>query len=182
MSPIHPTVWLSALAFQALNATCIGGWLAGHGPTHPADWAGRILWVEVGLVLFALGLMGNVYHDDELREIRRAAARNLKRREAAQGEGKDKGEGGKGKSVAKVYMMPENGLFRVVLYPHYLCEWIEWAGFWMVGGLGCVPARNFVVAEVATMLPRAVQGRRWYVDRFGRERVGSRKAVIPGLV
>lgn len=79
-------------------------------------------------------------------------------------------------------MMPENGLFRAVLYPHYLCEWIEWCGFWMVGGLGCVPARNFVVSEISTMMPRAVQGRRWYVERFGKEKVGSRKAVIPGLV
>jgi len=180
MSPIHISVWLSALAFQSVNATCIGGWLAGYGPTTTADWAGRILWIEVGLMIFAAGFLGNVYHDDELREIRRAAARNQKRKEAAQGE-KGKGKG-KGEGVSKVYMMPANGLFRAVLYPHYLCEWIEWCGFWMVGGLGCVPARNFVVSEISTMMPRAVQGRRWYVERFGKEKVGSRKAVIPWLV
>lgn len=176
MSPIHLSVWLSALAFQFVNATCIAGWLAGYGPTSPADWAGRILWIEVGLMVFAVGFLGNIYHDDELREIRRAAARNLERREGAQG------EKGKGKGVDKVYMMPENGLFRMVLFPHYFCEWIEWCGFWMVGGLGCVPARNFVVSEVATMMPRALQGRRWYVARFGKEKVGGRKAVVPGLI
>ena len=99
-----------------------------------------------------------------------------------QGEKRKGGEVGMGGGVDKVYMMPENGLFRLVLFPHYLCEWIEWCGFWMVGGFGCVPARNFVVSEVTTMMPRALQGRRWYIKRFGREKVGSRKAVIPGLI
>lgn len=176
MSPIHVFVWLAALSFQLINSTCIGGWLAGYGPVTNKAWEGRVLWLEVGLILFAAGLVGNIFHDDELREIRRVAATNQKKKEEA------KGEKGKGKSVDKVYMMPENGLFKLVLYPHYLCEWIEWSGFWMIGGLGCVPARSFVINEIATMLPRALRGKRWYVERFGRNRVGSRKAVIPGVI
>lgn len=127
-------------------------------------------------MVFALGFLGNIYHDDELREIRRAAARNQERKQADQQDPKKK------TSVDKVYMMPANGLFRVILYPHYLCEWIEWAGFWMVGGLGCIPARIFLVNEIAAMLPRAIRGRVWYIDRFGREKVGRRKAVIPGIL
>ena len=127
-------------------------------------------------MIFAAGLLGNIYHDDELREIRRAAARDQKRREEAQA------EKGQKKNVDKVYMVPENGLFRVILYPHYLCEWIEWSGFWMIGGLGCVPARNFVINEITTMTPRAVQGWNWYVQRFGKEKIGSRKAVLPGVL
>lgn len=180
MSPIHISVWLSALTYQFINATCIGGWLAGYGPTTTSDWSGRILWIEVGMVIFAVGFLGNIFHDDELREIRRAAARNQKKKEVAQGE---KGKDGKpGKGVDKVYMLPQNGLFGIILYPHYLCEWIEWCGFWMIGGLGCVPARNFVLSEVSTMMPRAVQGRKWYITRFGKEKVGNRKAVIPGIL
>lgn len=85
-------------------------------------------------------------------------------------------------SVEKVYMLPKNGLFHYVLFPHYLCEWVEWCGFWMVGGLACGPARAFVVNEVATMLPRALHGWDWYVEKFGREKVGKRKAIIPGLL
>ena len=42
--------------------------------------------------------------------------------------------------------------------------------------------RNFVVNEIATMLPRALQGKRWYVEKFGKERVGKRGAVIPGIL
>jgi len=177
MSPIHVSVWLSALAFQLINATCIGGYLASYGPLTTADWAGRAVYIELGMMIFFVGLAGNIYHDDELREIRRAAARNMQKREEANGEGK-----GKWKSVDKVYMMPENGLFRAVLYPHYFCEWVEWAGFWMIGGLSCVPARTFVLNEIATMLPRALQGKRWYVKKFGKEKVGNRKAVIPGII
>ena len=174
MSPIHPLVWLLAVFFQLSNATCIGGWLAGYGPTTDRDWAGRLYWMECGLVVFGWGLLANMFHDDDLREIRRAADRRQRREAAATG-----------KPVAgvdKVYMMPKNGLFRYVLYAHYLCEWVEWAGFWMVGGWQCWPARTFLVNEMATMVPRALQGKRWYVARFGEEQVGRRKAVIPGLL
>lgn len=173
MSPIHPIIFFSAIMFQLFNATCIGGWLASYGPLTTKDWEGRAEWIEVGMVIFGLGLLSNIYHDDELREIRRAAARKQVRDSINQG--KKLG----GNSVAKVYMVPENGLFHLVLYPHYLCEWIEWCGFWMVGGLGCVPARCFVMNEVSSMLPRAVNGRQWYIERFGKEKIGARKAVIP---
>jgi 3-oxo-5-alpha-steroid 4-dehydrogenase 1 len=178
MSPIHISVWASALSFQLINATCIGGWLAGFGPATEGEWLGRSIGprIEVGIMIFAVGLLANIYHDDELREIRRAAARSQKKKQEQQGEKGDV------KSVDKVYLVPENGLFRVVLFPHYLCEWIEWCGFYMVGGLACVPARIFVINEVATMLPRALQGKHWYIERFGREKIGSRKAVIPGII
>ncbi|KAK4693272.1 hypothetical protein P7C71_g4097, partial [Lecanoromycetidae sp. Uapishka_2] len=176
MSPIHITVWASALGFQLINATCIGGWLGGFGPTTAVEWVGKGARVEVGMMIFAVGLLANIYHDDELREIRRAALRDQKRKAESQGEKTN------GKGVDKVYRIPENGLFRVVLFPHYLCEWAEWSGFWMIGGLGCVPARTFLINEIATMLPRAVQGRHWYVERFGKEKIGDTKAVIPGII
>ncbi|KAI9815092.1 MAG: hypothetical protein M1827_002935 [Pycnora praestabilis] len=180
MSPIHVIVWVSALSFQVVNSTVIGCWLAGYGPTTKADWGGRYLWIQVGMMIFMVGFLGNIFHDDELREIRRAAARNQKKREEAKGE--TKGKNGEKKDIGKVYMMPEGGLFSIVLYPHYLLEWIEWCGFWMIGGLDCGPARSFVLNEISTMLPRALQGKRWYVQRFGKEKVGARKAVIPGLI
>ncbi|KAI9787777.1 MAG: hypothetical protein M1835_002638 [Candelina submexicana] len=176
MSPMQPTVWAGALCFQLINATSIGGWLAGYGPTGRNYWAGRWGYIEVGLMIFGVFFLANIFHDDELREIRRAAARNQKR--AAEARGEKAGD----KSVDKVYMMPESGLFRAVLFPHYFCEWIEWAGFWMVGGLQCTPARSFLLSEISTMTPRALQGKRWYVKKFGAEKVGSKKAVVPGLL
>jgi len=187
MSPIHVLVWLFAIAFQITNGLSIGGWLGGYGHTTRADWAnhennykagGRM---ELGLMIWALGFFLNIFHDDELREIRRVAARNQKKRaqEAEQSTGKGKGEQ---KGVDKVYMIPQNGFFTWILYPHYLCEWIEWGGFYVMAGSGCVPARNFLVNEIATMLPRAVSGKQWYIEKFGKEKVAGRKAIIPGIL
>ncbi|KAI9680495.1 MAG: hypothetical protein M1817_003935 [Caeruleum heppii] len=177
MSPMHPSVVVSGLAFQLINATSIGGWIGGYGPVTADDWAGQVLRVEIGLIIWGFGFLGNVFHDDELREIRRAAARTQVKREQAQDE-----KGRSTKSVDKVYMLPENGLFRFIFFPHYLCEWIEWAGFWVIGGLGCIPARSFLLNEITTMTPRALQGKRWYVERFGKEKTAGRMAIIRGLL
>lgn len=52
-----------------------------------------------------------------------------------------------------------------------------------LAGLGwSTPALWFVLNELATMAPRAVDGVRWYDQRFGRRAVAGRKAVIPGLL
>ena len=174
MSPIHPFVCLSACCWNLCNGLSLGGWLAGYGPTTTQDWAGRLYVIEIGLVVWGWALLGNFFHDDDLREIRRSALRRQK--ETAEKEGKPV------EGVEKLYMIPKNGLFKYALYAHYFCEWIEWVGFWMVGGLACVPARSFLLNEIATMLPRALQGRRWYVEKFGAEKVGGRKAVIPGIL
>lgn len=189
MSPIHLFIWLEALSFQLFNAISIGSYLGGYGPTTRAEWsehrddfvaAGRM---ELGLMIFFLGFVGNIFHDDELREIRRAAIRNQKRRAAEAEESTGKGkEGGKGGNAEKVYMIPKNGLFWWIFYPHYLCEWIEWGGFFLMGGKGFIPGRTFLINEIATMLPRAIQGKNWYIERFGEEKVAGRTAVIPKIL
>ncbi|EGP83224.1 uncharacterized protein MYCGRDRAFT_77167 [Zymoseptoria tritici IPO323] len=174
MSPIHPFVFVSAFAWQVTNGLSIGGWVGGYGPRTVYDWSGKLYTIEVGLVIWGWSFLGNIFHDDDLREIRRAALRRQK--EQAAKDGKPLA------GVDKLYMMPKNGLFHFVLFPHYLCEWMEWVGFWMIGGWDCVPARSFLLNEIATMLPRAVAGKRWYVEKFGKEAVGNRKAIIPGLI
>lgn len=174
MSPIHPLVFASAAAWNLLNGLSIGGWVGGYGPQTSEAWAGRLYAIEIGLVVWGWGLLANIFHDDDLREIRRSALRRRKEQAARDGKAPE--------SVEKLYMLPKNGLFHYVLYAHYFCEWIEWTGFWIIGGWECGPARSFLFNEVATMLPRALAGRRWYVEKFGREKVGGRKAVIPGIL
>jgi 3-oxo-5-alpha-steroid 4-dehydrogenase 1 len=174
MSPIHPLVWLMAFAFQVMNALSIGGYLGGHGPTDQYYWGARSEYMFVGLVIWCWGLLGDMFHDDDLREIRRAA--NRKQVKEAKESGKPVG------SVDKIYMIPKNGLFKYVLHAHYFCEWIEWAGWWMIGGWAFHPGRNFLINEVTTMLPRALQGKRWYEKKFGKEKLEGRKAVVPGLI
>lgn len=143
--------------------------------------------MEIGLVIFGWAFLGNIFHDDDLREIRRAAGRRQKQAQAeAEAKQSQNSTGAVVETTTttteKLYMLPKNGLFHFILYPHYLCEWIEWFGFYMIGGWDCIPARTFLLNEISTMLPRALAGRRWYVEKFGKERVGSRKAIIPGVL
>jgi 3-oxo-5-alpha-steroid 4-dehydrogenase 1 len=175
MSPIHPFIWLGAFGFQVMNGISIGGWLAGHGPIgYYGEY--NIFAVEIGMMVFMMGFLGNFYFEEELRNIRRDAAD----RQAEMA--KKRGEKVKAGGVDKVYQLPRGGLFELILYPHYLCEWIEWAGFLGMTMGTCVPAQSFLLNEITTMLPRAMQGRRWYIERFGKEKVGSRRAVIPGIL
>ena len=132
----------------------------------------------VGLLLFVWGMLFNIIHEDELREIRRYAARKQEEDAKAKGEDPKKGSDG----VGKVYMVPRNYLFEWCLYPHYLFEWMEWAGYWMIGGLAFTPGRSFLILELATMTPRAWHGKKWYLERFGEKQIGKRYAIIPGIL
>lgn len=181
MSPIHVTIWVSAVAFQLVNGTLIGSWLAAYGPVTEEAWRAQLspspnLQFAVGFTLFYLGLAANFYHDDELREIRR---REQQRQERL---AKQQGAAGKPGTVAKHYQIPQAGLFKYVLYPHYLVEWVEWTGFYIACGFSCMPALMFVLNEVSAMLPRAVKGRAWYVEKFGQEKIGKKKAIFPGIL
>jgi 3-oxo-5-alpha-steroid 4-dehydrogenase 1 len=185
MSPLHAIVALAAVVFQLLNATCLGGWLAAYGPTTAAEWRDQlaplpILQFASGIALFYVGLVANYYHDGELRHIRRREMARLERIAAEQKKSGDAGRPGPS-AVRKHYEIPQAGLFKYILYPHYLSEWVEWAGFWMACGWSCAPARTFLVNEIAAMLPRAVRGKKWYGERFGEEKVRRRWAAIPGV-
>ena len=176
MSPTHPFIVTSATVFNIFNGTSIGGWLGGYGPTTAEEWSGRIIYIQIGVVIFLLGAIGNIYHDDVLREIRRASAREQQQAAAAAQ------DAGKSVTTEKVYKVPQEGMFRYILFPHYLCEWIEWGGFWIIGGRTCLPAQNFVIFEILEMTPRAFSGKRWYNKNFGEEKIAGRKAVIPRML
>lgn len=207
MSPIHISIWCSAVIFQFMNGISIGGFLAGYGPAittnityieSPTEinldqvFTQQILsqWRrKLGVAIWLLGFAANIYHDEILRDIRRPS-RKEKRARARKEEYNPVSEGKKEEKmseeenivVKKFYRIPEGGLFRYILFPHYLTEWIEWAGWWMAGGRLFFPARTFLINEITTMIPRAVQGRNWYKEKFGKENLGNRKAIIPGLL
>ena len=102
---------------------------------------------------------------------------------------KAKSEGKAVVTYDKVYVIPPaQGLFKYVLYPHYSLEWIEWTGFWILGaawGLGWnwmnSAALLFLLNELATMSPRAASGISWYEQKFGRDKIGRKWVIIPGV-
>ncbi|EGU74049.1 hypothetical protein FOXB_15439 [Fusarium oxysporum f. sp. conglutinans Fo5176] len=109
MSPVHIAVWLLGFSFQICNATCLGSWLAAYGPTTEAAWSSQssILQFSSGILIFYLGLSGNFFHDEELRDIRRREAQRQERAKLEQ----QNGHASKG--VEKHYQIPQAGLFRV---------------------------------------------------------------------
>ncbi|KAK5629413.1 hypothetical protein RRF57_005128 [Xylaria bambusicola] len=172
MSPIHFNIWSNAVLFQVVNGTAIGCWLAAYGPTTQAQWEAQgfsVAQFAFGLVVFYVGLTGNYFSDEELREIRRSEMRRQEKLKQ------------QGKTVDKHYEVPQNGLFKYMLFPHYFMEWVEWTGYWIAGGLAFTPARCFLLNEFFTMLPRAVAGGRWYKEKFGEDKIKGKYVIIPGV-
>jgi 3-oxo-5-alpha-steroid 4-dehydrogenase 1 len=174
LSPIHVVVSVFMATFQFLNSSNIASWLCYSAQAQSPDSTVYPPLVLLGLTLFLAGFALNISAEHTLFSLRRGAATR-----------KAKSEGKATVSYDKVYVIPPaEGVFTRILYPHYAAEWVEWLGYWIFAGavgLGWgTPAAWFVVAEVASMLPRAVQGREWYVGKFGEGRVVGRKAVLPG--
>ncbi|KAI5299768.1 hypothetical protein KEM56_002968 [Ascosphaera pollenicola] len=154
MSPIHVVIALSAVTFNYLNSSCLAGWVLGYvaplegpRPSHsmPFDKAKPSVSNYVpyfGLLLFAFGMYGNIRSEHTLFRLRREAA-----------EKKDHHEG-RGR-YDKVYVIPPaKGFFKTILFPHYVCEWIEWLGFAIVGFAVASPtgSSSFAASKV-TLAP-----------------------------
>ncbi|KAH0829165.1 3-oxo-5-alpha-steroid 4-dehydrogenase-domain-containing protein [Lanmaoa asiatica] len=182
-SKAHISVPLSGIAFNIVNGTLMGTYLRSHtaagflahAAARPAFWAGTALW--------ALGLFGNVLHDEILLNIRR----NAKAKGKARAKSDDDNPRGKRKEH---YGIPHGYLYAYVSYPNYLCEWVEWFGFALaaapfpsVTSLGALvssvqPPWIFFFSEIFLMIPRAYRGHRWYLDNFP-DYPKDRKVVIP---
>jgi len=192
MSPIHLRVAIAMSIFQYLNSTSLAGWLcynAQYQHQHqqitslspPSSNNSAIIapLSILGLLLFTTGLTTNILAEQTLFTLRRAAAAR-----------KSRSEGKPTISYQKVYVVPPaTGLFKYILFPHYTAEWLEWTGYWILGGawgLGWAwsdsAAMMFLVNEVVSMTPRAVEGVKWYRDRFGARSVAGRRGVLPGLL
>ncbi|KAL1886273.1 hypothetical protein Plec18167_000202 [Paecilomyces lecythidis] len=179
MSPIHVFIMVSAMAFNWFNSTCLAGWLVGYQTAVTGGYrvdgrqALRSAQPEngvqmyapfVGVGVFVVGMLGNVYAERTLYSLRREEAD----RRAREREEKEKETAGKGRSVTssspspstsispedekrkknkyhKVYVIPPaRGVFRSILYPHYVFEWLEWVGF-ALAGTAVFPSRNPVI-------------------------------------
>ncbi|KAL3468330.1 ubiquitin elongating factor core-domain-containing protein [Aspergillus heterothallicus] len=262
MSPMHAFVVVCAMFFNWFNSSCLACWLVGYNistipgvypnPSSPSlittpeeifedNLAGKIgtslLLPSLGLLLFVVGMAGNIYAERTLFSLRRNEADKNQSGTQSSKQGPAAQETENGNKYSKVYVIPpQRGVFTSLLYPHYALEWLEWTGFALAGlavfpalsppsllpdvlslstssplalGLGAsggaspplrlapwlvpavwaagklrvpvlpLPAIVFVVNAVANMLPHARWGRKWYVGKFGEEKVGGRGAVVP---
>lgn len=159
MSPIHISVALMAMLFNWINTSCMVAWLRGytvpipgfrtdgHGTTGLSTTYPIIADIlpVVGVALFGIGMMGNIYSERTLFRLRREEAekRDTKKsdtttttRSTATAANSTAGDqkGNTKNKCHKVYVIPpKKGIFRYILYPHYVFEWLEWIGFALVG-------------------------------------------------
>ncbi|OQD85287.1 hypothetical protein PENANT_c010G05605 [Penicillium antarcticum] len=148
MSPIHPFVMTSAMAFNWFNSSCLAGWIRGYTiPTLPSFSAGgyspqslpaKVAFIPtVGVILFTIGMAGNIYSETALFRFRREETeKRLAKKSDDAKPGATAGEdGGSSRNkFHKVYVIPPTrGVFRFILYPHYAFEWLEWVGFALAG-------------------------------------------------
>ncbi|CAI7564921.1 unnamed protein product [Penicillium glandicola] len=142
MSPIHVIIMSSAMLFNWFNSACLAGWLRGYTvPTIPSFYTASSgtpsprsavvdLLPTVGVVLFAIGMAGNIYSETTLFRLRREEAEKRATKKADN----ETPAGGSHNKFHKVYVIPPaRGVFRYILYPHYVFEWLEWIGFALAG-------------------------------------------------
>ncbi len=179
MSPIHAGAAMLMSIFQLLNSSNLACWIVysaremGGKNESPLFSAMSAL----GLIVYLGGLAGNIISENKLFSLRRGAAKR-----------KAKSEGKATATYDKVYVIPPaEGLFKYVLYPHYVLECVEWTGVWILGGAWGLGWGNqsaalwFVIADSAAMLPQAYDGKKWYESKFGKRAVGGRAGAIPFL-
>ncbi|KAL5000747.1 hypothetical protein BDV10DRAFT_183220 [Aspergillus recurvatus] len=162
MSPIHVFIVASAAAFNWINSACLACWLVGYNVTtvpgyYPISGLGSaeaalmtpekiledslsstmgtsLVIPAVGLILFFVGMAGNIYAERTLFALRREAADKQARQTSIDTEAKEVTDTKKPNKYHKVYIIPpKSGLFASILYPHYVFEWIEWTGFTLLG-------------------------------------------------
>ncbi|KEP49845.1 3-oxo-5-alpha-steroid 4-dehydrogenase [Rhizoctonia solani 123E] len=177
-SKSHVIVLLAGIAFNLINGSVNGTWLGAGVQTGSIGWADAPIGYWLGLAMFGLGLWGNIWHDEVLLKLR-----------------KNRGDE---KDNKPKYSIPYGGLYSLVSFPNYLCEWFEWAGFALASGSIITPLQRrltlgsyagvyitptllFALVEVALMLPRARRGHEWYHEKFS-DYPKDRKAAIPFLL
>ncbi|KAF8876200.1 3-oxo-5-alpha-steroid 4-dehydrogenase-domain-containing protein [Gymnopilus junonius] len=194
-SKTHIIVPLWGIFFNTINGSLMGSYLSSpYGRKYTAETPRTTFYI--GLTLWALGLIGNIYHDEVLLNIRRKA----------NNKGKGKADN---KSKGEHYAIPQGGLYSLISYPNYFCEWIEWLGFALAASplpfnpseftlssltsslldpqtahVRTTPltAMGLPLSEVVLMLPRAYKGHKWYHEKFGDSYPKQRKVAVPFLL
>jgi 3-oxo-5-alpha-steroid 4-dehydrogenase 1 len=146
-SKSHVVVVSSAIAFNVPNGFLLAAFLTSastaaylsRAQSSPRFWAGIALWVA--------GFVGNVYHDEILLNIRRKAIAKGKAKEL---------DGGK-QARQPHYAIPHGGLYSIISFPNYLCEWVEWFGF----AIAASPIPNFALLPGAKVLLMTASGARF---------------------
>jgi hypothetical protein len=130
----------------------------------------------IGLSLFTIGQLGNLYHHYLLSTLRpRRPQPTLDHQNGSADATK------KPQLLLQRYVAPTGGLFGYVAAPHYFFEVVAWLG------MACASQQvnSFLVAACMTnyLVGRAHKTNQWYKEQFpASEWPISRKALVPGIL
>lgn len=83
----------------------------------------------------------------------------------------------------KKYSLPDTGLFRYLICPHYTCECLLYLSLAVAAapdGQLCNQTLASALIFVAANLGVTAHGtRNWYIEKFGSDKVAGRRILIP---
>jgi len=198
-SPSHPFVVIAAIFFNSINGFLLGAYLSSATADKflrgafltPRFWVGAALW--------AAGFAGNIIHDEILLNIRRKAKAKGKSSNNKQGEHYAIPTGLLYKYISYPNYFTEwmewigfslaaaplpdftlllnlDAYTKAIKYGKYKDSL---APLLQRFADSVAPPWAFVLAEITTMIPRAVRGHAWYHTRFGDVYPRERRIVIP---
>jgi len=141
-----------ALGFNFVNGFLNGYYLGFVTSGYSLAWLADPRFI-FGMILFLGGMLINWQSDDMLIHLRKP------------------GETG--------YLIPQQGLFRLISCPNHFGEMIEWSGFALM--TWSTPALSFAVWTLVNLVPRAIHHHRWYQSAFP-DYPEKRKAFIPFIL
>lgn len=137
-----------------------------------ASTRGSRIMLRLGLLLSAVGQLGNLYHHWLLATLRPAKASGVTLLETGAG----KPTTGEASVSQKRYVIPYAGMFKYVTAPHYFFELVAWLG------IACTTQQLNVFLSVAQMFSylggRSVATTKWYESKFA-DYPADRKHMIP---
>ena len=137
-STSHVIVPIAGIIFNLANGYMLGSYLSSpYARIYlGGQWAFDRTSFRVGILLWVVGFVGNVAHDEILLQLRKRAAERKARdeKEAEDDDKKGKKKEGtvtekKTPSAGEYYGIPRGLLYDFISYPNYFCEWVEWIGF-----------------------------------------------------
>ncbi|KAH9026273.1 3-oxo-5-alpha-steroid 4-dehydrogenase-domain-containing protein [Lactarius deliciosus] len=168
-SSSHLAVVSAAVAFNAPNGFLLAAFLTSASTASYLTGALSSTRFWAGIALWAAGFAGNVYHDEILLNIRRKAIAKGKARELLDDDDRKKAQ-------PPHYAIPHGGLYSLVSFPNYLCEWVEWFGFALAAG----PFPGFALLPSAQVLLAAARSAQF--TEAGRLLVPFMDSVSPPWV
>ncbi|MDZ4725657.1 MAG: DUF1295 domain-containing protein [Leptospira sp.] len=146
------TVAVVFITFAYSNIGFLSGSLHNRATTEITNQI-PMIWMIFGFVLFMVGEVGNLYHHILLRKLRTS-------------------------SEDKSYKIPSDGLFKILVCPHYFFELLAWLSFAFVSTY--IDVYFVFIIMAAYLTGRSKKTKEWYITKVPGFPL-ERKRIFPFL-